>query len=146
MNVAGRRIALASLLRHGALALVAVCGNSVAQGSGALEVLNQGSREVRRFELGDTPFTVDVRFVPGWRKCDGRPLKRFDLQGRSTVRAELYCYTDSGAAVGFSCVASRGDVLEASIGQLLATGSRFTSPDNIDTRGAAELRLICYAP
>lgn len=126
------------------LALVLLASaHAVRAGEQALSVLNQGTREVKRYEFGATPFRVDVSFVPGWSHCTGRPVKNVLFHGIETKRLELWCNTQRGAGVAMSCVAS-GSSPSVAIQQLLAEGYKVDSArDSIDARGAVELTLSC---
>lgn len=121
-------------------------GVSAFAASANLEVLNLATREVRKFAYGPQSFRVDIRFVPGWAYCEGRPLKLFEFRGRPAVRAELYCFTVGGAAASSSCVAtSGGNPFEVSVTGLLGTGAKFKSQDDIDAPGGVDLSLGCAA-
>ena len=52
------------------VAVVPISGNAA---TAFLEVLNNGTREVKRYEFGGQPFRVDVRFVPGWTVSGNQP-------------------------------------------------------------------------
>ena len=112
-------------------------------GEQGLAVLNEATREVKRYEFGSTPFKVDVSYVPGWSHCTGRPVKEFQFHGVATKRLEMWCNTRSGAAVVVSCVATRLSP-SVTIQQLVAEGYKYhQGDDRIDAGAAAELTLTC---
>ena len=128
-----------------ALMLLVTGANAIAA-TAHLEVLNLATREVRKFSFGPQSFRIDMRFVPGWAYCEGRPLKLFEFQGRPTVRAELYCFTVGGAAASSSCVDMAGGYpSEVTVTGLLATGAKFKSQDEVGASAGVELSLGCSA-
>jgi hypothetical protein len=133
-SVGGRAVVAVSLL---------LCMGAVSAGEQSLSVLNQATREVKRFEFGTAPFRVDVSFVPGWSYCLGRPVKNFRFTGIDTKRVEMWCHTRGGAAVAVSCVASSASP-SVTIQQLYAEGYKYIAEeDRVDTKGAAELTISC---
>jgi hypothetical protein len=125
-------------------ALVVLSPLRVESATATLQMLDNRTREVKNYEFGAQPFKVDVRFVPGWTHCVGRPLKTFDFRGKPTVRAELLCYTSSSAFTMASCVASSGvEPLSTTVMSIVGSGAKFDAMGDINAPGAAELSLVC---
>lgn len=140
-----QRSAAQAVCRWGLVGALLSGSGGVGAGEQSLSVLNQATREVKRYEFGATAFRVDVSFVPGWSHCQGRPVKNFTFSGIATKRVELWCNTRAGAAVAFSCVATRTSP-SVTVQHLYAEGYKYVAAeDRVDTRGAVELTLSCSA-
>ncbi len=117
--------------------LVTFSSSCLAQ-TAKLDVLNLKTRELKTYVFGASGFIFDVVAVPGWKKCEGLPVKRFDFYGVPTIRVELYCYTNDGTMSSVSCVSSRRSPIEATLLTLLGKGTKWKAADELQASGRCQ--------
>ncbi len=109
---------------------------------GTVKIQNSITKIEKEYQAGVEYFDIDVSSVTGWNKCTVQPLKVFQHEGKQRMRVDMACSTKAGQLVAFSCSTGKGN-LDLSITQLLATGSKLTNNNQINSNGYVDITIFC---
>jgi hypothetical protein len=125
------------------IALLLAQGGAYAQKPEAyVKIINMSTKIEKKYPIGNASFSFQLLETKGWSKCTVLPINLFNYSNKQRMRVDVFCFSNQGVAVMFSCTTEKNNI-DVTINRLLGTNTVIVSDGESRSDSATEIFLSC---